>query len=175
MRLPALTIAASLALLAAPAFAQSSSTTGTNTDQNGNPSYSTNSMSGRYNQQNGYTNSSNNGTGTYNQQYGSNGNSNGWDKGANVTMNTRDRIRDLLQQSGFRDVRVMPEAFVIHALAPDGSHIVMLLRPDELTGVIEQTGSSTGPGNWNNQSSTMNGGSNGWNNGSSNTNNSTGR
>ncbi len=168
MRLPALTIAASLALLAVPAFAQSSSVTGANTDQNGNPSYSTNSATGHYNQQNGYTNT---GTGNYNQQYGSNGNSNGWNKGGNVTMNTRNRIRDSLQQSGFRDVRVVPEAFVIHALAPDGSHIVMLLRPDELTGVIEQTGSSTGPGNWNSQSSSMNGGSNNWNGGSSNTDN----
>ena len=177
MRIPAFTMAASLVLLAAPAFAQSNSMSGTNTDQNGNstytnPGYSTNSMTGRYNQ--GATNYSNQGTGTYNQQYGSNNSSNGWNKGGNVTTNTRDRIRASLQQSGFTNVNVVPEAFVIHAVAPDGSHIVMLLRPDELTGVVEQTGSSTGPGNWNNQSSGMNGGSNNWNSGA-NTDNGTNR
>ncbi len=171
MRIPAFTIAASLVLLAAPAFAQTGSMTGTNTDQNGNTTYSTNPMTGRYNQQSG--NYSNSGMTGYNQnqQYGSNSNSNNWQKGAGVTTNTRDQIRQSLQQSGFRDVRVTPEAFVIHAMAPDGSRIVMLLRPDELTGVIEQTGSSTSPGTWNNQSSSTNGGSNNWNGGSSNTEN----
>jgi hypothetical protein len=180
MRIPAFTMAASLVLLAAPAFAQSGSMTGSATDQNQNsnssytnPGYSTNSMTGRYNQQ-GATNYSNQGTGTYNQQYGSNNSSNGWNKGGNVTSNTRDRIRASLQQSGFTNVSVVPEAFVIHAVSPDGSRIVMLLRPDELTGVVEQTGSSTTPGNWNNQSSSMNGGSNNWNSGT-NTDNGTNR
>jgi hypothetical protein len=180
MRIPAFTMAASLVLLAAPAFAQSGSMTGSATDQNQNsnssytnPGYSTNSMTGRYNQQ-GATNYSNQGTGTYNQQYGSNNSSNGWNKGGNVTNNTRDRIRASLQQSGFTNVSVVPEAFVIHAVAPDGSRIVMLLRPDELTGVVEQTGSSTSPGNWNNPSSSMNGGSNNWNSGT-NTDNGTNR
>ena len=57
----------------------------------------------------------------------------------------------------------------------------MLLRPDEATGVIEQTGSSASSGNWNNQSSSMSGGSNNWTNGgnwnggSSNSDNSTNR
>ena len=77
----------------------------------------------------------------------------------NVTPNTRERIRQSLQQSGFRDVSVTPEAFVIHAMAPDGSHIVMLLRPDELTGVIE-SGSSNGGGNGNYGNSGWNGGAN---------------
>jgi len=48
---------------------------------------------------------------------------------------------------------VTSEAFVIHALAPDGSRIVTKSRPDEATGVIEQTGSSASSGNWNGGSS----------------------
>ena len=99
----------------------------------------------------------NNGTaGAYNNQ--SAGGS-GWANGANVTPNTRERIRQSLLQSGFRDVSVTPEAFVIHAMAPDGSRVVMLLRPDELTGIVE-SGSSNGGGNGNYGNSGNNGGAN---------------
>lgn len=115
MRVPAFPIVASLALLAAPAFAQSSittspSTTGTNTEQSGVSNYS-----------------------------------NTWHRGAGVSSDTKDRIRQSLEQTGFKNVRVTPEAFVIRAQAPDGSRVVMMLRPDEVTGVIEQTGSSSPP------------------------------
>jgi hypothetical protein len=76
-----------------------------------------------------------------------------------VSSDTKDRIRQSMMQSGFRNVVVIPEAFVIHAQAPDGSHIVMLLRPDELTGVIEplQAGSSTNPDETNGNSTTYGG------------------
>jgi hypothetical protein len=78
-----------------------------------------------------------------------------------VGTDTKDRIRRSMMQSGLKDVVVVPEAFVIHAQAPDGSHIVMLLRPDELTGVIgpAQTGSSTGPNESNGNSSAYGGSS----------------
>lgn len=162
MRVPAFPIVASLVLLAAPAFAQNG--TMSNSDQNGG--YNGNAVTGTPNNgMPGYSNSGANtysGTiGGYNQQHQAveqNGYQNGWRNQANVTADTKDRIRQSLIQSGFRDVRVIPEAFVIHAKAPDGSNIVMLLRPDVVTGVIEQTGSSTGytnnsPSNANNGSS----------------------
>lgn len=113
MRVPAFPIVAALALLAAPAFAQSSTTTGTTSDQSG------------------VSNSSNS-----------------WHHGTSVSSDTKDKLRQSLESSGFKDVTVTPEAFMIRAQAPDGSRIVMMLRPDEMTGVIEpQTGSSTAPSN----------------------------
>ena len=39
----------------------------------------------------------------------------------------------------------MPEAYVIHARAPDGSKIVMEVSPDQMQAVIERTGSSSPP------------------------------
>jgi hypothetical protein len=170
MRVPIFPIVASLALLAAPAFAQNSSMTGNTGDQNGTPGYTSNDMTGNgggyngtgYNGNGAYNGGAYNGTtGAYNNQAGNNQVSgNNWQNGANnVTPNTRERIRQSLLQSGFRDVNVTPEAFVIHAMAPDGSHIVMLLRPDELTGVVE-TGSSNGAGNGNYGNNGYNGGAN---------------
>ena len=58
--------------------------------------------------------------------------------GGRITADTQQRIRQSLEQSGFKDVRVIPESFVVRAQAPDGSHIVMLLSPDEVSGVAMQ-------------------------------------
>ena len=182
MRVPVFPIVASLALLAAPAFAQNSSTTGNTGDQNGTPGYTSNGMTGNgggyngtgyngtgYNGNGAYNGGAYNGTtGAYNNQTGNNqASGSSWANGANVTPNTRERIRQSLQQSGFRDVSVTPEAFVIHAMAPDGSHVVMLLRPDEVTGVIE-SGSSNGGSNGNYGNSGWNGGTNTNNGGNNN-------
>jgi hypothetical protein len=165
MRVPVFPIIASLALLAAPAFAQNAPMTGTNGDQNGTPGYISNGMTGNgsgYNGTGAYNGGGYNGmTGAYNNQ----GARNSWTKSAGVTSDTRERIRQSLMQSGFRDVTVTPQAFVIRAMAPDGSHIVMLLRPDELAGVIESGSSSGGNRNysnsgWNGGASTNNGGDN---------------
>ncbi len=79
------------------------------------------------------------------EQTGVSGPSATWQHNASVTADTRQKIAQSLEQSGFKDIRVTPEAFVIHAQAPDGSRVVMLLRPDQVTGVIEQSGSSSEP------------------------------
>jgi hypothetical protein len=201
MRVPAFPIVASLALLAAPAFAQNGTTA--NSDQNSS-SYNSSGVTGSPNAgMSGYSNSgtpgySNSGTNTYNgtiggynQQYQANeqnpskqqnaatGYSNGWHSSADISSDTRARIRQSLMQSGFRDVRVTPEAFVIHAQAPDGSHVVMLLRPDVVTGVIEQSGGSSGYSNNGSSSANNDNGSSGagntnnWGNGSSTSDNGT--
>ena len=56
--------------------------------------------------------------------------------GANVTADTQQKIRQSLEQSGFKDIRVVPETFVVRAQAPDGSRIVMLLSPDQMTELV---------------------------------------
>jgi hypothetical protein len=42
-------------------------------------------------------------------------------------------------------VVVVPEAYIIHAQAPDGSKIVMEVSPDRMQALIERTGSSSRP------------------------------
>ena len=65
---------------------------------------------------------------------------------SNVTDDTQQKLHQSLEQSGFKNVKVVPEAFLIHAKAPDGSRIVMRMTPDEIEGVvIERTGSSSPP------------------------------
>jgi hypothetical protein len=56
--------------------------------------------------------------------------------GANISADTQQKIRQSLEQSGFKDIRVVPETFVVRAQAPDGSRIVMLLSPDQMTEVM---------------------------------------
>lgn len=163
MRVPALPIIASFALLAAPAFAQSSATPGTtnpatgaettgNTTGSGTmgqtavPGPSTAWDHGSASEQSGASNPSAAWQhGSAMEQSGVSNPSTGWHRGASVTTDTRQKIAQSLEQSGFKDISVTPEAFVIHAQAPDGSHVVMLLRPDQVTGVVEQTGSSSPP------------------------------
>ena len=84
--------------------------------------------------------------------------------GASVSADTQQKIRQSLEQSGFKDIHVVPETFVVRAQAPDGSRIVMLLRPDQMTEVMmpnanqgmegnslqpfaDKSGSQTGSGN----------------------------
>jgi hypothetical protein len=50
--------------------------------------------------------------------------------GEGVTADTQQKIRQSLEQSGFKDVKVVPQSFVVRAQAPDGSHIVMFMSPD---------------------------------------------
>jgi hypothetical protein len=60
-----------------------------------------------------------------------------------VTLDTQKKLKQSLEQSGFKNVVVVPEAFIIHAQAPDGSKIVMEVSPDQMQAVIERTGSSS--------------------------------
>jgi hypothetical protein len=51
--------------------------------------------------------------------------------GYGVTNDTQQKIRQSLEQSGFKNVSVVPQSFVVRAQAPDGSHIVMFMSPDQ--------------------------------------------
>jgi hypothetical protein len=131
MRVPAFPIIASVVLLAAPAFAQTST----------NPSA-----------QPAGTSSATEAT-----------------KGSSPTPDEQEKIRQSMEQSGFKNVRVAPESFVIqaqapdgsqiammnvrvvpesfaiHAQAPDGSPIALMISPDGVTGAIETADTSTEP------------------------------
>jgi hypothetical protein len=63
-----------------------------------------------------------------------------------VTAVTPGQIKSSLEASGFKNVSVVPQAFLIRATAPDGSRIVMQVSPDAVYGVVgaaaDQAGSS---------------------------------
>jgi len=62
-----------------------------------------------------------------------------------VTLDTQQKLKQSIEQNGFKNVIVVPEAYVIHAQAPDGTKIVMEVSPDQMQAVIERTGSSSPP------------------------------
>src|SRR5438105_14316726 len=62
-----------------------------------------------------------------------------------VTLDTQQKLKQSLEQSGFKKVVVLPEAYIIHAQAPDGSKIVMEVSPDQVQAIIERSGSSSPP------------------------------
>jgi antitoxin component of MazEF toxin-antitoxin module len=55
-----------------------------------------------------------------------------------VTLDTQQKLKQSLQQSDFKKVVVVPEAYIMHAQAPDGSKIVMEVSPDQMQAVIER-------------------------------------
>jgi hypothetical protein len=101
MRIMSLVVVSSLALAAAPAFAQNK---GAGTAPSANPQ-----------------------------------------SNASVTQETQRAIRQSLESSGFKDIRIVPESYVVHAQAPDGSRIVMMVSPDEVQGVVINNGTSNAP------------------------------
>ncbi|MGE3783342.1 MAG: hypothetical protein AB7H71_11425 [Alphaproteobacteria bacterium] len=64
-----------------------------------------------------------------------------------VSSSTQGQIRQSLESSGFKNVTVVPQSFLIRATAPDGSRVLMQVSPDSLSGVVvsaaNQGGSST--------------------------------
>jgi sporulation protein YlmC with PRC-barrel domain len=71
------------------------------------------------------------------------GNNNGQNK-----QNLRNGLTQMLQKSGYTDIRVAPSSFVVHAKDADGNAVVMSISPDsftELTAVPDRTaGNDTG-------------------------------
>ena len=107
MRFPALPIIAAVVMLAVPALAQTTSTTGSS--RSDSPSSTSSSQ---------------------------------LPPDTAVTVDTQQKLKQSLEQNGFKNVIVVPEAYAIHAQAPDGSRIVMEVSPDQMRAVIERTGSS---------------------------------
>lgn len=59
---------------------------------------------------------------------------------------TREQLRESLTKAGYTDIRIRPEAYVVHARTPDGSRVVMLVGPDEVEGMVESKNVPKGHG-----------------------------
>jgi hypothetical protein len=109
--------AATLALLTAPAFAQSSSTSGPQANQN--------------TQSNG-------------QQANQNTQSNS--HSAQQSLVAAQKIKQDLQREGFTDVKVVAESFVVQGKSPDGNPVVMTIGPQGMSVFEAMNGSGSKSG-----------------------------
>lgn len=145
MRVSATPLVLSFALLATPALAQSGTANGmgNNPYSHENQQYSTSNTNNYSNQGSNFNSNRENNRFTANQNFNR-------QNEPGLTQDTQRRIRQSLEQNGFHNVQVMPEAFIIRAQAPDGSRIVMQVGPDMVQGFAVHTGSSSNPNNNNN-------------------------
>ena len=60
-------------------------------------------------------------------------------------LQAQQAMRQQLEKNGYTDVRIVPEAFVVHAKDPQGNPIAMMITPDQVTGVVEESGTSSQP------------------------------
>jgi hypothetical protein len=51
----------------------------------------------------------------------------------------RDRLVQNLKQSGFQDIRVQPESFLVRAKDKDGDPVMMVINPDSMTEIVGNT------------------------------------
>jgi hypothetical protein len=62
-------------------------------------------------------------------------------------QNMRSNLRNMLERAGYKDIRVAPSSFVVHAKDTDGNPVVMSIGPDsfsEVTSINASDGSTTG-------------------------------
>ncbi len=53
------------------------------------------------------------------------------------TVQAREKIMHDLQQDGFKNIRVAPESFLIHAENKQGEPVVMIINPDSVFSMTE--------------------------------------
>jgi sporulation protein YlmC with PRC-barrel domain len=54
-------------------------------------------------------------------------------------------LRNALEKAGYKDIRVAPTSFMVHAKDADGNPVVMAISPDSFTEVADMTNSSNAP------------------------------
>jgi len=59
------------------------------------------------------------------------------DPAANMRMSQK--IRDDLAKGGFTDIRIMPESFLVRAKDSQGNPVMMVINPDSVMAVTEDT------------------------------------
>ena len=62
-----------------------------------------------------------------------------------MSFTTPSQIKSSLESSGFKNVAVLPQSYLIRATAPDGSRIVMQVSADSLYGVFVNPTDQGGP------------------------------
>jgi hypothetical protein len=67
---------------------------------------------------------------------------NSGDLSGSANNSARANIQDMLQKSGYTDIRIQPGSFIVHARDKDGNRVAMSIGPDFFTKVTETTDST---------------------------------
>jgi hypothetical protein len=68
------------------------------------------------------------------------------------------QIRQNLESSGFKNIRLMPSSFLVRAEDKDGNPVMMVINPDSVTAIKEvETNKTTGQSQGNNSNSGQSG------------------
>jgi hypothetical protein len=54
------------------------------------------------------------------------------------------KLQQDLQQSGFKNVRIMPESFLVRAEDKDGHPVMMIVNPDSVTAITQMSAAGSG-------------------------------
>jgi hypothetical protein len=84
-------------------------------------------------------------TGT-NNQTGMNGGQNAKGPGG---MKISQRLKNDLGKAGFTDIKIMPQSFLVQAKDSQGNPVVMMINPNSLTAITEETQSTNSASNAN--------------------------
>jgi sporulation protein YlmC with PRC-barrel domain len=63
-----------------------------------------------------------------------------------ANQHMRANLRNMLEKAGYKDIRVAPTSFVVHAKDSDGNPVVMSISPDSFTEVTDINGSNGSAG-----------------------------
>ena len=66
----------------------------------------------------------------------------------------RQKLKQDLEQSGFTNVQVMPESFLVRAKDKQGRPVLMIVNPDSVTAITELGGGTAASGPSNGRTST---------------------
>ena len=114
--------------LAFPAFAASTDAGGSATGANATNDASAATTKGAA--PNGAMNGA--GTGSMNGQSSSSG-----------AMHIAQKMRDDLTKAGFTDIHIMPSSFLVRAKDSSGNPVMMVVNPDSITAITEESSAST--------------------------------
>ena len=61
-----------------------------------------------------------------------------------------------LDNAGFTDIKIMPESFLVHAKDSQGNPVIMMINPNSITALTEETSSTNSASNVNHGANTTN-------------------
>jgi hypothetical protein len=66
-------------------------------------------------------------------------------KQALAHQNLEQQVRNNLKSAGFTDIKIMPESFLVRAKDKSGNPVMMVINPDSITAVTEETSKPSAP------------------------------
>lgn len=60
-------------------------------------------------------------------------------------QNLQQEVQNNLKSAGFTDIKIMPESFLVRAKDKSGNPVMMVINPDSITAVTEETSKPSAP------------------------------